>query len=837
MRLLGLWLAALATAVALARPAYAVRPKDLPDEWRRWLEEEVYPIISDEERKVFLTLETNEQREEMAKRLWALWGDESGLGAGAFRRMYEDRVEQCRTEFNNTVEERARLLLIHGPPEVRTVVDCMDIFQPLEIWTWVYLPGLGRDVTVVFYKPYGLGAYRLWQPIIEGDQVLYTYTGWQALQNWMRSGQVSQVFRPEFKCSDGPEVVRAIDRARYWLNDLQVQRAMQHVVRQPAAKGRESAAQRFLEFSTVAPKGAAKIAFDVATAVGSRRGGKLGVTFSMRLARAGLASGKVGDIEVVQLDVTGEVMREGTTADQFRYAFTFPAESAELPVVIERELRPGSYTLRMKVQDGNSSHAGVKEVHFEVAAPVLPTPGVVDKAAVDAVARVAEAREATLMLRGAEGEGVSGVQRFSALVGPAVARVEFYLDGRLVLTKNRPPFDVDLDIGPVPRLASIVAVAFDAKSNELDRRQLDLNVGKERFLVRIQPVSAIDRKEGKVRAQASVNVPRESKLARLELYWNEALVETLFNPPFDAWLPVKNDGSVGYVRALAVLDNGEQAEDVQFVNAPQFLTGVQVRTVELPVTVLAGGKPVEGLTVEEFEVLEDGVRQTISNFALHRDLPVRLGVVLDTSGSMEMTLPQVQKVVLGFLHSLLRPKDRAFVVAFSDQATLLEGFTADFQSLERALIALRADRETALWDASVFGLFQFSGVRGRKAMVLLTDGDDNASRLDFDRALDYAKRSGVTIYTIGIDLALTKVTARSRLSRLAQVTGGEAFFLARDSDLARVYAQIDRELRSQYLLTYTSTSEAPADSFRKITVKLKRPKVEVRTITGYYPGG
>jgi Ca-activated chloride channel family protein len=832
-----IWLAVLVVGAALVHPADAVRPKDLPEEWRRWLEEEVYPIISEEERKVFLALETNEQREEMAKRLWALWGDESGLGAGAFRRLYEDRVEECRTEFNNTIEERARLLLIHGPADVRLKVDCTEIFQPLEVWTWAYLPGIGRDVTVVFYRPYGLGGFRLWQPVIEGDQVLYTYTGWQALQNWMKSGQLSQVMRPELACADGLDLLRAIDRARYWLNDLQVQRAMQHVIRQPSGKGRESAAQRFLEFSAVAPKGAAKLAFDVTAAVGNRRGGKLGVTFSMRLPRAGLASSKVGDVEVVQLDVTGEVMREGTLADQFRYAFTFPAESVELPVVIERELRPGNYTLRVKVQDGNASHAGVKEVPFEVAVPVLPTPGPIDKAATDAVARVAEAREATLMLRGAEGDGVSGVQRFSALVGPTVARVEFYLDGRLVLVKNRPPFDVDLDIGPVPRLASVTAVAFDAKGSELDRRQLDLNVGKERFHVRLQPVSGADRKQGKVHVQAAVNVPRESKLARLELYWNETLVQTLYSPPFDAWLPVKDDGSVGYVRAFAVLDNGEQAEDVQFVNAPQFLTGVQVHTVELPVTVLAGRKPVDGLTVDEFEVLEDGAKQTISNFALHRDLPVRLGVVLDTSGSMEPTLPAVQKVVLGFLHTLLRPKDRAFVVAFSDQAMLLEGFTADFQALERALIALRADRETALWDATVFSLFQFSGVRGRKAMVLLTDGDDNASRLEFDRALDYAKRSGVTIYTIGIDLPLTKVTARSRLSRLAQVTGGEAFFLARDSDLAHVYAQIDRELRSQYLLTYTSTSEAPADVFRKITVRLKRPKVEIRTITGYYPAG
>ncbi|NCO68924.1 MAG: VWA domain-containing protein, partial [Acidobacteria bacterium] len=220
--------------------------------------------------------------------------------------------------------------------------------------------------------------------------------------------------------------------------------------------------------------------------------------------------------------------------------------------------------------------------------------------------------------------------------------------------------------------------------------------------------------------------------------------------PFIAWLPVTDDGSIGYLRALAVLADGGEAEDVRFVNAPQFLTGLQVQTVELPVTVLdKGGKPVEGMRAEDFEVREDGRPQKISHFSLRQELPIRLGLVLDTSGSMEKTLPEVQRVVLGFLKDLLRPKDRAFVMAFSDRPQLLEGFSADFPALERALIALRAARGTALYDSTVFGLFQFSGVRGRKALILLTDGEDNASRMDSDKALDYARRSGVPIFTIG----------------------------------------------------------------------------------------
>ena len=259
--------------------------------------------------------------------------------------------------------------------------------------------------------------------------------------------------------------------------------------------------------------------------------------------------------------------------------------------------------------------------------------------------------------------------------------------------------------------------------------------------------------------------------------------------------------------------------------------------MHLPVTVLDKAKrPVEGLQQADFEVVEDGVPQAITHFSLQRELPVRLGVVVDTSGSMEKTLPEVQRVVLGFLRDLLRPVDRAFIIAFSDRPALLQGFTSDFGAMERAMIALRPDRATALYDAGIYGLFQFSGVRGRKAMVVLTDGEDNASKNTYDRVFDYAQRSGVIVYTIGIDLPMTKIRPRSQAGRLARATGGEAFFLTSKESLASVYEQINRELRTQYQIVYTSNSTSAAEEFRKVTVKVARPDVEVRTIAGYYPG-
>lgn len=806
------------------------KTSSLPDEWRRWLREEVYPLISVEQERAFLQLATDEQRRAFADRLWQVWGAQTGFGA-AFRSLYQERLQQCRAEFNNTTEDRCRTLLLHGPPDQRKPIDCEQVFNPLEFWYYARIEGLGQDVVVLFYRPYGLGPFRFWDPG-ETRSVLYSTPG----QMLLRQGATSWFDRPDLRCGEGDELSRLLAVAEYWMRDHTTRARLERLPAQESG-GTEAASARFLQFSTILPPAATPLNFAVSPVVTGRRGGKVAVELNIRLPRGSLGTAAVGDLQVIQLDVVGEVMRDGVMADRFRYAFTFPAGVEEIPLFITRELRPGRYTLRLKIADSNSTQAGVQEseLNVELPAGLAATGGPVPASDAE-LTRAEAALTRSLSLIGPEGDGVVGVQRFTALTGPEVARVEFFLDGQLILTKNKPPYEVSLDLGPLPRLATVLAVAFEAGGRELDRAEVALNVGRERFFVRLQPLGDADRRSGAIRASVAVNVPSDRELDRVELYHNEHLLATLYQTPFEAWLPFKDTGGIGYVRALAVLRDGEQAEDLQFINAPQFLSGIDVEAVELPVTVVdRQGRPVEGLTQADFEVLEDGVVQEISHFSLQSDLPVRLGLVLDTSGSMEKTMPEVQRVVLSFLRNLLRPRDRAFVLAFSDRPALIEGFTADVQALERALIALRADRETALYDALVYGLFQFSGVRGRKAMIVLSDGKDNASRLDFDRAMDYAARAGTTIYTIGVDLSIAEVRTRSQLTRLAQVTGGQAFFLPRGADLSPITAQIDRELRTQYLLAYTSNSQGPRDQFRKVTVRVKKPGLEVRTVAGYFP--
>jgi VWFA-related protein len=848
-----------AVAFAMASPAFvgadeekkeanapAGAPEtELPLRWKVWLDEEVYPLITKEQRQAFLALETEAQRKAFVERLWNLWSRESGYGT-AFRRMYEDRLAMARFEYGNTIEDRARILLIHGPPAMRHDPKCESIFAPMEFWVWPYLEGLGEDVVVLFYQRDMLGRWRMWT-YYEGQQSLFNT--WSAASRGGASGVTmnpNSLNSPVFRCPNGDVTMRLLAAVAAWSRDPSYMGSMSRVRALAHDRGPESTAHRFMEFSALLDEKAEPLEFSISNDTRPARGGLVELSIALDVDAEGLGTNPVGDVEVIQLDVVGEITSAGEVmVDRFRYLFSVPRAEERVGLTLDRLVRPGDYQLRVKVEDVHSNHAAVEEREISVVALNFAQEALdsfVDPAvaAIEAELEANEEEEEQPLLRlvGPEGDAVSGLCRFEAVALEEVRRVTFLLDDESILTKNRPPFDIDLDLGPLPKLTTVTVIGYDGNGEEIARDGYTLNVGRERFFIKLVPVSPSEGSGGQVRVAAEVNIPSEGELERLELFWNEELLDTLYQAPFETRVTLNTREQFGYLRALATLSDGSQAEDLQFVNTPEFGTVVKVTAVELPITVLdRSGRPVEDLTQDDFTVLENKVVQTISHFSLHRDLPVRMGMVIDTSGSMEDTLPTVQRVVMGFLRDLLRPRDRAFIETFSDRPDLLAGFTADFTTIENALLALYPDRATALYDAVIMGLFQFSGVTGRRAMVVLTDGEDTSSKNGFDEALGYAQRMGVTIYMVGVGIPSTKVTTRWQINKLAGATGGKAYFVSEKSGLDRIYDEINRELRTQYLIAYTSSSEEPPEKLRKIKVDVNRKGVKVRTITGYYPVG
>jgi Ca-activated chloride channel family protein len=268
--------------------------------------------------------------------------------------------------------------------------------------------------------------------------------------------------------------------------------------------------------------------------------------------------------------------------------------------------------------------------------------------------------------------------------------------------------------------------------------------------------------------------------------------------------------------------------------------------VLLNVTVAdAAGHLVTGLNQEDFQVYEDGVLQTVTNFS--RDpLPIALSIALDTSTSMERKLPVAQEAAAGFVRRLT-PKDVAQIIDFDSQAQILQSFTNDKAALEQAIRRTQAGGSTSLYNALYTALSELKTVRSpptgevrRQAIVALSDGEDTSSLVTFDDVLDLAKRSEVGVYAIGLrekgDGAMQGKwnEADYILKTLANETGGRPFFVDDVSQLPAIYSQIADELANQYSVGYVSKNPKRDGAWRKITVRITRPSVTARTKAGYF---
>ena len=251
------------------------------------------------------------------------------------------------------------------------------------------------------------------------------------------------------------------------------------------------------------------------------------------------------------------------------------------------------------------------------------------------------------------------------------------------------------------------------------------------------------------------------------------------------------------------------------------------------------------LNRENFEVLENGVRQRLTFFG-RTDVPLALALLLDTSASMAQALPTAQQAAIGFSRQL-EPTDLATVIDFDSRVNILQGFTNDVAALEVAIRRTRAGGSTALYNAVYISLKELNAIRlpeergalRRRAIILLSDGEDTASLVGFDEVLDLSSRSDTVIYAIGLGVRVPAGTGKYQdapfiLRQLAQHTGGRAFFPLRAIDLADVYGDIRRELSSQYSLAYQSSNAQADGQFRRVAVRVNRAGTVARTRPGYY---
>jgi VWFA-related protein len=252
------------------------------------------------------------------------------------------------------------------------------------------------------------------------------------------------------------------------------------------------------------------------------------------------------------------------------------------------------------------------------------------------------------------------------------------------------------------------------------------------------------------------------------------------------------------------------------------------------------GRLVTGLDRESFTIFEDGRPQIITNFSREADVPLTIVLLIDSSGSVRDKLTFERDAATEFLYSALQSgRDKAALVVFNYAFELSQDYTDDPALLASAAKQIRAGGGTRMYDALHFALQEkLAGPEERKVIILISDGDDNASRRSLDEVVDLAQRNSVCIYTISMN-ALGIPSAESdqsdrMLELLASETGGRAFFPAKLEKLASNFKRIADELRSQYTIAYRSTNAKKDGTFRKIRIDVEKGRYSVRTRTGYY---
>jgi len=247
------------------------------------------------------------------------------------------------------------------------------------------------------------------------------------------------------------------------------------------------------------------------------------------------------------------------------------------------------------------------------------------------------------------------------------------------------------------------------------------------------------------------------------------------------------------------------------------------------------------LTKDDFRVLEDDKPQNIRFFSRETNLPLRIGVLIDTSNSIRERLHFEQEAAIDFLQETLRPgKDSAFVVAFDVEPQLLQDYTDEVDKLAQATRNLQAGGGTALYDAIFFAckqkllFFPPPEPYLRRVLIIISDGLDNQSEHSREEAIAMAQRAEVTIFAISTNRSGLTERGDKVLRRMAEETGGRAFFPFEARDLEANFQEISRELRSQYSLGYVSTNDKMDGTFRTISVEPLEKNLRVRAKNGYF---
>jgi Ca-activated chloride channel family protein len=862
--------AVLTLLTGLSRPAHAqgdpaADPLLWPEPQRAFYQDGPGLLLSAEDRQRFLAAD-EAGRDAFIRKL-----EGSELQRGIARRQ-----QLARTEYLSPRDVRAQLLFLNGPPAERKSIDCGTAFRPMEIWTYSDAgptakldPKTGKPegklARAVVYQAAPDEPFRYWSPI-DSKRSLYTprMTAW--LEDWEEIAASYPVKRFDLQVCKQAELVDQATgvpgltggaRSRRQKKQIAAVFASGYGIR-PWTDG--DGKEGFLD----PPRNLALWAREAAltalpkAAPAALTISSVDVQFPEKSGQRMIAQAlvRVTPDEHVKISqeegkphvgfiVEGVLEHEGKIFDEFRVRYHLPVQAAQkepIDLSIDRELRPDqSFLLRLKVRDEATGAEAVTAKGFRVPRePVTPPPSARAAAGKKGVVlgpALASGPD-SLTLFPPESDVIVGVYRAEAIVtGRRIAKVTFFVDGQRQLTRNSAPYTAELRLAQFPTEQLVRAEGFDEAGKLVAADEVVINEPRGIFKVTIlSPPRGGKVKEDRAEAKAEVSVPEERRVESVQFKVNDKPVATLTRPPWETPVNLPKGEATVYLTVSAKLDDGQTAEDTRFLRAPEYVDEVDVDLVELYTAVTdSSNNLVRGLTEQDFQVTEGGKPQKLTKFELVENLPLVVGIAIDTSGSMSSSLAEAERAAAGFLTKVFKPKDQGFALTFSGRPVLRMPLTDDVEAVGRSLEGLQAVGATALHDAIVHALYYYRGTHGQKVLVLLSDGDDTSSEIPFKDALEYAKRSGVAIYTIGLNVPTFATGVRSKLNSLAQETGGQTYYISKATELAAIYERIGIELRSRYLLAFNAERKAGDKTYHAVDVKVLKRGLKARTAHGYYP--
>jgi Ca-activated chloride channel homolog len=408
------------------------------------------------------------------------------------------------------------------------------------------------------------------------------------------------------------------------------------------------------------------------------------------------------------------------------------------------------------------------------------------------------------------------------------AKVSIAVDGDHVLEALRYPYHVMVDLGPRVIQHKITITAW---TKEKKRAQWSETINRGHMPLTVK-LRATDAAKGEFEVETTA--PDDDPISTVELWDNGAVVAKLDQAPYHLTVPPMSLAT-GFVQVTARTKSGEEAADFWSSAGDVKVDNVDVRTVPLFVSVVdRNGTTRDDVDRALFRIIDGETEGKILQFGKAFDQPISIALLVDASASMAYSMRDATRAAHTFIDHSLKKGDRCAVYAVRNVPRVQQALTDDKVAAGKALDAIVANGETALYDAIDTAIRDLKDEKNRRAIVILTDGGDNDSLDSWEDVEKNSREAGIPIYFLAYEsLEPTAAQDLDRMTYLASETGGFVTRATPETLMAR-YGEIEKDLRAQFAITYQVTSFAKHNEWRKVRVVMNSPKLTARTIGGYF---